>query len=104
MSGVPRESTESASIDATPEVLRGAKARMGRRIVRWLVWAGLTLLGVGFVIALLAHGPSVPATAILLVGLLVEAAGLVAYRVLFWASVYAKDRPKTARRIRKSGP
>jgi len=104
MSGVPRESTGSASVDVPPEGLRGAKARAGRRIVRGLVWAGLALLVVGLAIALLAGGPSVAATVTLSAGLLVEAAGLVAYRVLFWASVYAKDRPKTARRIGKSGP
>lgn len=89
--------------DASPEQLRGSRARRGRRVVRWLVWGGLALLVAGFVVALIAQGPSVPATIVLSVGLIVEAAGLVAYRILFWASVYAKDKPATARRARKPG-
>lgn len=72
-------------------------------MVRWLIWSGLALLAVGFVIGLAAQGPSVPATVVLSAGLLVEAGGLLAYRAFFWASVYAKDRPKTARKVRKPG-
>jgi hypothetical protein len=68
------------------------------------VWSGLALLAIGFLVAFLAPGPSVPATVVLSAGLVVETAGLVAYRVFFWASIYAKDRPKTARRVRKTGP
>ena len=89
--------------DVSPQELRGIRSRNGRRLVRWLVWGGLALLAVGFVIALLAQGPSVPATIVLTLGLLLEAAGLVSYRILFWASIYARDKPKVARRVRKPG-
>ncbi len=86
-----------------PEETRGIRSRSGRLVVRWLVWSGLGILAVGLVVAFLAQGPSVLATVVLSVGMLTEAAGLVAYRILFWASVYAKDKPKTARRVRKPG-
>lgn len=86
-----------------PEETRGIRSRSGRLVVRWLVWSGLGILAVGLVVAFLAQGPSVLATVVLSVGMLTEAAGLVAYRILFWASVYAKDKPKAARRVRKPG-
>ncbi len=103
MQATPPGSTRATPEDVPPEGVRGSRARKVRRIVRWLVWAGLALLAVGFVAALLAQGASVIATAALSAGLLVEASGLLAYRVLFWSSVYAKDRTKTAHRIRKPG-
>lgn len=99
-----RGPTDIGPGDVPPEVLRGARGRNARRIVRWLIWVGLALVASGFVVAVLDPGPSVVATVVLSAGLLMEAAGLVAYRILFWASVYAKDRPKTANRVRKSGP
>ncbi len=87
----------------TPEELRGIRVRRGRRVVRWLVRGGLGFLAAGFVVAVFAQGPSVPVTVVLSVGLVMEAAGLVAYRILFWASVYAKDKPTGVRRVRKPG-
>lgn len=95
-----RASGSSAAGAATPEELRGVRARRGRRVVWWLVWGGLALVVAGFAVALLAQGPNVPATIVLSVGLALEAAGLVAYRILFWASVYAKDKPTAVRRVR----
>ncbi len=103
MAGGPGSEERTGVRGVPPEEIRGGRARSTRRIVRWLIWAGLALLAIGFGVGMLAQGPSVPATLILSAGLLVEVAGLVAYRALFWASVYAKDRPKTARRVRKPG-
>ncbi len=102
MTGTLRESGEIAPAGAPTEA-RDTRDRRARRIVRWLVWSGLGLIVVGLGVGLAAQGPSVPATLVLSAGLLVEAAGLISYRVLFWASVYAKDRPKTARKVRKPG-
>lgn len=99
----PRESREIAS-DGTPAgPARGTRERRARRLVRRLVWSGLGLIVVGLGVGLAAQGPSVAATVILSAGLLVEAAGLISYRVIFWASVYARGRPRTARKVRKPG-
>ncbi len=103
MAGRMRESVEITPGGTSTGRPGGARDRWARRIVRWLVWSGLGLLVVGLGVGLAAQGPSVAATVVLSAGLLVEAAGLISYRVLFWASVYAKDRPKTARKVRKPG-
>ena len=104
MSVVPREVSTPGPGEISPEVLRGARPRTTRRIIRGLIWTGIALLGIGFGVAFLAQGASVPATVLLSLGLVVEAAGLVGYRVLFWVAVYSKDRPTKARHVRKSGP
>ncbi len=92
------------AFDGSVAASRTARSRTVRRAIRLLLWSGLVLLLIGFVLGFLAQGASVPATIVLSLGLVVESVGLVAYRLLFWASVYAKDRPVRAQRVRKSGP
>ena len=104
MSRPALESPGSGPGGALPDVYGMVKPRPIRRVIRGLIWAGLILLVIGLIFALLAQGPSVPATILLSAGLLAEVAGLLGYRFLFWAGIYAKDRPKTAGRMRKPGP
>lgn len=69
-----------------------------------MTWTGIILLGVGFGVAFLFPSLAIWASALLSAGLLLEVAGLLGRRLEFWAGVYAKDRPKTARRVQKPGP
>jgi len=82
------------------EQVRGAFARgkRARHLLRGTIGVGLVLLAVGFAIGFAAGGVSVAATAVLLAGLFLTLAGAVAYRLVFWAEVYAKDRPSRGSR------
>ena len=94
MPNLPREGNETAEwID--PAAPRRARSRgdRARKAFRSVSLVGFLLLVFGFLIGLSAAGPSVPATALVLLGLLLAGVGLVAHRLVFWAEVVAKDRP-----------
>ncbi len=80
-------------VSPDPEAVRGvpSRGRKARRLLRLVILAGCVLLVIGFGIGL-AVGVSVVATAILFAGLLLAAGASVAYRMVFWGEVYAKDR------------
>lgn len=86
--GGPPERTDAAAQGTRPS--RGTRVR---RIFGRIAFIGFLILILGFVIGLSAGGPSVPATIVLAVGLILAAAGLVAHRLVFWAEVMTKDRP-----------
>lgn len=84
----PSERADAAA--QGPRPTRGARAR---RIFGRVALVGFLILLLGFIIAFSAGGPSVPATIVLSVGLILAAVGLVAHRLVFWAEVMTKDRP-----------
>ncbi len=58
---------------------------------------GFLLFVVGAGIGLSVAGPSVPATVLVLTGLLLSIVSLVAHRFVFWAQVLGKERGEQQR-------
>ncbi len=100
MSNVPREGPETAEWVGPPRGRRSrTRADRARKAFRTVALVGFLFLVFGVLIGLSVGGPSVTATALVLLGFLLACVGLVAHRLVFWAEVMTKDRPG-----RGSGP
>ncbi len=74
-----------------------SRADRVRRALRYIAVLGFLFFVVGAGIGLSAAGPSVPATVLVLTGLLLSVVSLVAHRFVFWSQVLSKDRGEQQR-------
>ncbi len=73
---------------------RGDRAR---RVLRVATLIGVVILGFGIAVGMSVGGPSVPATVLVLAGLLASTGGLVAHRFVSWTEVSTKNPSRRER-------